>query len=269
MAIELKTLEQLKSMRKAGLVVADTLKLIKQSAQIGMTTLDLNEIAVTNLEKHGAKSSFLGYHGFPAVICASVNEEVVHGIPNKRKLVSGDLLSVDFGAIIEDWHGDAAISFGLGEIDPADQKLMDVCEESMWRGIAAGKKGGKLTDISAAIEGYINSQGKYGILREYGGHGIGSAMHQEPHILNFGPAGNGPELVVGMALALEPMITRGNERTKVLSDDWTVVSHDSSKGAHFEHTYTIAPDGKAFVLTALDGGKEQLGRLGIEISDLL
>ena len=269
MAIELKTLDQLKSMRKAGLVVADTLKLIKQSAQIGMTTLDLNGIAVTNLAKHGAKSSFLGYHGFPAVICASVNEEVVHGIPNKRKLVSGDLLSVDFGAIIEDWHGDAAISFGLGEIDPADQKLMDVCEESMWRGIAAGKKGGKLTDISAAIEGYINSQGKYGILREYGGHGIGSAMHQEPHILNFGPAGNGPELVVGMALALEPMITRGNERTKVLSDDWTVVSHDSSKGAHFEHTYTIAPDGKAFVLTALDGGKEQLGRLGIEISDLL
>ena len=269
MAIELKTLEQLKSMRKAGLVVADTLKLIKQSAQIGMTTLDLNEIAVTNLAKHGAKSSFLGYHGFPAVICASVNEEVVHGIPNKRKLVSGDLLSVDFGAIIEDWHGDAAISFGLGEIDPADQKLMDVCEESMWRGIAAGKKGGKLTDISAAIESYINSQGKYGILREYGGHGIGSAMHQEPHILNFGPAGNGPELVPGMALALEPMITRGNERTKVLSDDWTVVSQDSSKGAHFEHTYTIAPDGKAFVLTSLDGGKEQLARLGIPISDLL
>ena len=269
MAIELKNLDQLKSMRKAGLVVADTLQLLKQSAQVGMTTLELNEIAVTNLAKHGAKSSFLGYHGFPAVICASVNEEVVHGIPNKRKLISGDVLSIDFGAIIDDWHGDAAISFGLGEVDPADQKLMDVCEESMWRGIAAGKKGGKLTDISAAIESYINSQGKYGILREYGGHGIGSAMHQEPHILNFGPAGNGPELVPGMALALEPMITRGNERTKVLSDDWTVVSQDSSKGAHFEHTYTIAPDGKAFVLTSLDGGMEQLARLGIEISDLL
>ena len=269
MAIELKNLDQLKSMRKAGLVVADTLQLLKQSAQVGMTTLELNEIAVTNLSKHSAKSSFLGYHGFPAVICASVNEEVVHGIPNKRKLISGDVLSIDFGAIIDDWHGDAAISFGLGEVDPADQKLMDVCEESMWRGIAAGKKGGKLTDISAAIESYINSQGKYGILREYGGHGIGSAMHQEPHILNFGPAGNGPELVPGMALALEPMITRGNERTKVLSDDWTVVSQDSSKGAHFEHTYTIAPDGKAFVLTSLDGGKAQLARLGIPISDLL
>ena len=256
-------------MRKAGLVVAETLKLIKEQAQIGMTTLDLNDLAISNLAKHGATSSFLGYHGFPAVICASVNEEVVHGIPNKRKLISGDLLSIDFGAIIEGWHGDAAISFGLGEVDPADQKLMDVCEESLWRGIAAGKKGGKLTDISAAVEGYINSQGKYGILREYGGHGIGSAMHQEPHILNFGPAGNGPELTVGMALAIEPMITRGNEKTKVLGDDWTVVASDSSKGAHFEHTYAITPDGKVFVLTAEDGGKQKLGQLGVETSDLL
>ena len=269
MAIEVKELAQLKLMRKAGLVVANTLKLIEQSAQIGMTTLDLNEIAIKNLAKHGATSSFLGYHGFPAVICASVNEEVVHGIPNKRKLVSGDVVSIDFGAIIDGWHGDAAISFGLGEIDPADQKLMDVCRQSMWQGIAAGKKGAKLTDISAAIEGYINSQGKYGILREYGGHGIGSAMHQEPHILNFGPAGNGPELTVGMALAIEPMITRGNEKTKVLSDDWTVVASDSSKGAHFEHTYAITPDGKVFVLTAEDGGKQKLGQLGVETSDLL
>ena len=269
MAIEIKDLDQLRSMRKAGLVVADTLKQIKAQAKIGMTTLDLNDLAISNLAKHGATSSFLGYHGFPAVICASVNEEVVHGIPNKRKLISGDLLSIDFGAIIEGWHGDAAISFGLGEVDPADQKLMDVCEESLWRGIAAGKKGGKLTDISAAVEGYINSQGKYGILREYGGHGIGSAMHQEPHILNFGPAGNGPELTVGMALAIEPMITRGNEKTKVLGDDWTVVASDSSKGAHFAHTYSITPDGKVFVLTAEDGGKQKLGQLGVETSDLL
>jgi len=269
MAIEIKDLDQLRSMRKAGLVVADTLKQIKAQAKIGMNTLDLNDLAISNLAKHGATSSFLGYHGFPAVICASVNEEVVHGIPNKRKLISGDLLSIDFGAIIEGWHGDAAISFGLGEVDPADQKLMDVCEESLWRGIAAGKKGGKLTDISAAVEGYINSQGKYGILREYGGHGIGSAMHQEPHILNFGPAGNGPELTVGMALAIEPMITRGNEKTKVLGDDWTVVASDSSKGAHFEHTYAITPDGKVFVLTAEDGGKQKLGQLGVETSDLL
>ena len=269
MAIQIKTLDQLKSMRKAGLVVANTLNLIRDSAEIGMTTVDLDLLAVRSLDKHNAKSSFKGYHGYPAVIWSSENEEVVHGIPNKRALQDGDILSVDFGAIIDGWHGDAAISIGMGNVDPADQKLMDVCEESMWRGIAAGVNGGKLTDISEAVESYINSQGKYGILREYGGHGIGSEMHQEPHILNFGKGGNGPDLIPGMALAIEPMITRGTEKTKVLSDDWTVVSQDHSRGAHFEHTYAIAPDGKPFVLTAIDGGKAQLGRLGIEISELL
>ena len=269
MAIQIKTLEQLKSMRKAGLVVARTLNMIRDSAEIGMTTVDLDLLAVRSLDKYNAKSSFKGYHGYPSVICASVNEEVVHGIPNKRALQDGDLLSVDFGAIVDGWHGDAAISIGMGNVDPADQKLMDVCEESMWRGIAAGVNGGKLTDISAAVESYINSQGKYGILREYGGHGIGSEMHQEPHILNFGKGGNGPDLIPGMALAIEPMITRGSEKTKVLSDDWTVVSQDHSRGAHFEHTYAIAPDGKPFVLTAIDGGKAELNRLGVEISELL
>ena len=268
MAIQIKTLEQLKFMREAGLVVAHTLNLIRDSAEIGMTTVDLDLLAVRSLDKYNAKSSFKGYHGYPSVICASVNEEVVHGIPNKRALQAGDILSVDFGAIIDGWHGDAAISIGLGNVDPADQKLMDVCEESMWRGIAAGVNGGKLTDISEAVETYINSQGKYGILREYGGHGIGSEMHQEPHILNFGKGGNGPDLIPGMALAIEPMITRGTEKTKVLSDDWTVVSQDHSRGAHFEHTYAIAPDGKPFVLTAIDGGRAELSRLGIEISEL-
>ncbi|NBU93543.1 MAG: type I methionyl aminopeptidase [Actinobacteria bacterium] len=269
MAIQIKTLEQLNSMRKAGLVVAHTLNMIRDRAEIGMTTIDLDLLAVRSLEKYNAKSSFKGYHGYPAVICASVNEEVVHGIPNKRALQDGDILSVDFGAIVDGWHGDAAISIGMGNVDPADQKLMDVCEESMWRGIAAGVNGAKLTDISEAVEHYINSQGKYGILREYGGHGIGSEMHQEPHILNFGKGGNGPELIPGMALAIEPMITRGSEKTKVLSDDWTVVSQDHSRGAHFEHTYAIAPDGKPFVLTAIDGGMAELNRLGIEISELL
>ena len=146
---------------------------------------------------------------------------------------------------------------------------MDVCDESMWRGIAQGKVGGHLTDISAAIEEYINSQGKYGILREYGGHGIGTEMHQEPHVLNYGKAGLGPELKVGLALAIEPMITRGSARTQVLSDDWTVIAADKSNGAHFEHSFALCPDGKPFVLTAHDGGKERLGRLGIEISSTL
>jgi methionyl aminopeptidase len=146
---------------------------------------------------------------------------------------------------------------------------MDVCEESMWRGIAAGHLGAHLSDIGAAIESYIDSQGKYGILQEYGGHGIGTEMHQEPHVLNFGKRGNGPELIVGMALAIEPMITRGTHKTKVLGDDWTVVSQDKSRGAHFEHSYALLPDGKPFVLTAPDGGKEKLATLGVHVSDLL
>ena len=186
----------------------------------------------------------------------------------------GDVVSVDCGAIIDGWHGDAAFSVVVDPIDNADQTMLNVCEQSMWQGIAAGKCGGKLTDISHAIENYIISQGqqrnmKYGILREYGGHGIGTAMHMEPHVLNYGRAGMGPDLVVGMALAIEPMITRGSEKTKVLSDDWTVVTTDKSRGAHFENTFAIMPDEKPFVMTALDGGRAELGALGIEISSLL
>ena len=189
-------------------------------------------------------------------------------------IMPGDVVSVDCGAIIDGWHGDAAFSVVVDPIDDADQTMLNVCEQSMWQGIAAGKCGGKLTDISHAIENYIISQGqqrnmKYGILREYGGHGIGTAMHMEPHVLNYGRAGMGPDLVVGMALAIEPMITRGSPQTKILSDDWTVVSADKSNGAHFEHTFCFAPDNKLFVLTAEDGGAERLGRLGIEISTLL
>jgi len=172
------------------------------------------------------------------------------------------------GAIIDGWHGDAAFSVIVGAGDPEDQKMLDVCEESMWRGIAAGKKGAKLSDIGHAIEEYVNSQGSYGILREYGGHGIGTSMHMEPHVLNYGKPGHGPDLVEGICLAIEPMITRGTHKTKVLGDDWTVVSQDKSRGSHFENSYCIAPDGKPFVLTALDGGKAELARLGVEISDI-
>ena len=269
MAIQIKTLDQLKSMRQANLLVRSTLELVRANIKAGITTSALDAIAEANIKRGGGSSNFKGYHGYPAVICVSVNDEIVHGIPGDRMLMPGDIVSVDCGAIIDGWHGDAAFTMIVDPIDSEHAKMLEVCEESLWHGIAAGVMGAKISDIGHAIEKYINSQGKYGILREYGGHGIGSAMHQEPHILNFGPAGNGPELVPGMALALEPMITRGNERTKVLSDDWTVVSQDSSKGAHFEHTYTIAPDGKVFVLTALDGGKAELSRLGVEISTLL
>jgi methionyl aminopeptidase len=257
MAIQLKTLDQLKTMRRAGLVVAEIHKAIREAIKPGMTTSALDTIAEAVIKRNGATSNFKGYHGFPATICVSVNDEIVHGIPGDRVINEGDVVSIDCGAIIEGWHGDAAFSIGLGVVDPEDQKMMDVCEESMWRGIAAGKNGARLSDIGYAIEQYTNSQGKYGILQEYGGHGIGTEMHQEPHVLNFGKAGNGPEIIPGSA------------RTKVLGDDWTVVSADKSRGSHFEHTYAILPDGKPFVLTAFDGGKEQLGRLGIDVSDLL
>ena len=269
MAIQIKTLEQLKVMRRAGLVVAEIHQAIRTAIKPGMTTSALDAVAAACIKRNGATPNFLNYHGFPATICVSVNEEIVHGIPGDRIINDGDLVSIDCGAIVDGWHGDAAFSVGVGTVDIQDQKLMDVCEESMWRGIAAGKVGGRLTDISAAIESYIDSQGKYGILQEYGGHGIGTEMHQEPHVLNFGKGGNGPELIVGMALAIEPMITRGTHKTKVLGDDWTVVSQDKSRGAHFEHSYALLPDGKPFVLTAADGGRAKLASLGVEVSDLL
>ena len=269
MAIQIKTLEQLKIMRRAGLVVADIHQQIRSAIKPGMTTSALDAVAAACIKRNGATPNFLNYHGFPATICVSINDEIVHGIPGDRIINDGDLVSIDCGAIVDGWHGDAAFSVGVGKVDAQDQKLMDVCEESMWRGIAAGKLGAKLTDISSAIENYIDSQGKYGILQEYGGHGIGTEMHQEPHVLNFGKPGNGPEIIVGMALAIEPMITRGTHKTKVLADDWTVVSQDKSRGAHFEHSFVILPDGKPFVLTAPDGGCEKLASLGVETSDLL
>jgi methionyl aminopeptidase len=269
MAIQIKTLEQLKVMRRAGLVVAEIHQLIRDAIKPGMTTSALDAISAAHIKRSGATSNFFNYHGFPATICVSINDEIVHGIPGPKIMNDGDVISIDCGAIVDGWHGDAAFSVGIGNVDPADQKLMDVCEESMWVGIAAGKNGGKLSDIGFAIEQYVNSQGKYGILQEYGGHGIGTEMHQEPHVLNFGKAGNGPEIIPGMALAIEPMITRGTHKTKVLGDDWTVVSHDKSRGAHFEHSYAICPDGKLFVLTSFDGGKAELARFGVEISDLL
>ena len=269
MAIQIKTLDQLQTMRKAGLLVRSTLELIRSNIKVGITTSALDAIAEANIKRGGGTSNFKGYHGFPATICVSINDEIVHGIPGERMIMPGDIVSVDCGAIVDGWHSDAAFTMIVDPVDEKRQTMLDVCEESMWHGIAAGSVGAKLSDIGHAIEKHIVSQGKYGILREYGGHGIGTAMHMEPHIFNYGKPGHGPTIEAGMVFAIEPMITLGTDKTKVLADNWTVVTTDKSHGSHFENSYCIAPDGKPFVLTEVDGGRANLARFGIEVSSLL
>jgi methionyl aminopeptidase len=214
----------------------------------------------------GATPSFLGYHGFPAVICASVNDRVVHGIPTAaEKLREGDLITIDFGAIVDGWHGDAAITVPVGEVAPEVARLSEVCEASLWDGLAAARAGGRLTDISHAVETSIRRAGRYGIVANYGGHGIGSEMHMAPHILNYGRAGKGPRLTPGMTLAIEPMVTLGSRATEELDDGWTVRTVDGSWAAHWEHTVAILDDGP-WVLTAEDGGRAELDQRGISLS---
>jgi len=266
--IEIKTPAEIRKMRAAGLVVGRALEALREAAVAGTTTKELDAIAEDVIRSAGAVPSFLGYQPhasvppFPGTICASVNDEIVHGIPGRRELRDGDVISVDCGAILDGWHGDAAITVAVGAVHDRVQELMRVCEDSMWRGFAAAALGGRVSDISAAIEHHVRSQGAYGIVEEYGGHGIGTAMHQPPHVLNYGRPGQGPSIVEGLALAIEPMITLGSPETQELDDDWTVVTADGSVAAHFEHTFTMTPDGP-WVLTALDGGAGRLGELGI------
>jgi methionyl aminopeptidase len=260
--IEIKSPAQISRMRSAGLVVADTLELLRSSVRAGVTTKELDRIAEDHIRSAGAVPSFLGYHGFPASICTSVNEQIVHGIPGELTLRDGDVIAIDCGAIVKGWHGDAAITVAVGDIPASVAALVNICEESLWRGFAAARLGGRLTDISHAVESYIRSQGPYGVVEDYVGHGIGSAMHQPPNVPNYGRPGKGPRLVRGMALAVEPMVTLGNKETAVLDDDWTVVTADGSWSAHFEHSFTLTETG-AWVLTASDGGQAKLAELGV------
>ena len=263
--LEIKTPEQIDLMRKAGLLVGVTLELLRGAAKPGVTTGELNAIAEDNIRKHGGVPSFLGYGHppFPGTICASVNDEVVHGIPGSRELFDGDVISIDCGAIVDGWHGDAAITVAIGEVPPAVTELMRVTEEALWAGIAAARLSGRVGDISRAVETTVRSQGDFGILEDYVGHGIGTQMHMPPNVPNVVRRGErGPKLVTGLALAVEPMVTLGTQDTDVLDDDWTVVTADGSLAAHFEHTFTLTPDG-AWVLTALDGGAERLAALGV------
>jgi len=267
-SLEIKTPEQVLLMREAGLVVADALAAVRDAVRPGVTTGELDRVAEDLIRSRGATPSFLGYGvpPFPATICASVNDAVVHGIPGGQVLADGDVVSIDCGAITVDdsgqgWHGDAAITVAVGDVPDQVTELMRVTEEALWQGLAAARLGGRVGDISHAIEHYVRSQGDYGIVEDYTGHGIGTAMHLPPDVPNYGRPGRGPRLKRGLALAVEPMITLGTKETAVADDEWTVVTTDGSVAAHFEHTFALTVDG-VWVLTAHDGGRADLERLG-------
>jgi len=257
-SIEIKTPSQIALMREAGLVVARILSAVAAAAEPGVSTAELDAIAEREMTAAGARSSFKGYHGYPATICTSVNDEVVHGIPDPLvKLAPGDVLSVDAGAMVGGWHGDAAITIGVGELPEPVTALLRACEQAMWHGLATAVAGHRLTDISHEIESSALASGGYGVVREYTGHFIGSAMHMEPAVPNYGKPGRGPVLTEGMAMAIEPMLVLGHADTRLLDDGWTVVTADGSIAAHFEHTVAITDDGP-WVLTAEDGGRSGL-----------
>jgi methionyl aminopeptidase len=263
--IEVKTPEQILLMRQAGLVVGRTLEVLRESVRPGITTGQLDTIAEESIRSANAVPSFLGYHGYPASICASVNDEVVHGIPGDRVLLDGDQISIDCGAIVQGWHGDAAITVPVGEVSDADSELSRVTEEALWRGLAAAVAGGTVRDIGIAVESYVRTQPggeSYGIVEEYVGHGIGTSMHMDPNVPNYDHGGKSPSLVPGMALAIEPMVCAGSRLTRTLDDDWTVVTQDGRRACHWEHTVAITPEGP-WVLTALDGGAARFAALGV------
>ena len=262
--IQIKTAHEIELMRASGLVTAGAIAAVKAAVRPGVSTGELDAIAEDHIRSHGAVPNFLGYHGFTGTICASINDEIVHGIPSPdRRLVEGDNISIDCGAILQGWHSDSAVTVTVGTPSAEDAALLEVTERSMWAGLAKAVAGGRLTDISAAVEQVIVAEEHpYGIVEQYGGHGIGTEMHQDPHVLNYGRAGRGPKLVPGLALAIEPMVTVGDPATVELEDGWTVVTKDGSRAAHFEHTVAITPEGP-WILTAEDGGVAGLAAYGI------
>jgi len=260
-AIEIKTTAQLAAMAKAGRVVARALNAAAAAVAPGVSTAALDAIAAREIRAAGAAPSFLGYHGFPATICACVNEEIVHGIPRAtRRLRDGDVVSIDCGAIVDGWHADAALTVPVGAVTAELGLLIDGCERALWHGLAAARPGARLGDISHAVERSARAAGSYGIVEDYGGHGIGSEMHMDPPVPNQGRPGRGPVLAEGMALAIEPLLVLGGPGTRLLDDGWTVVTDDGAPAAHFEHTVAITSGGPR-VLTAADGGREGFARL--------
>lgn len=256
--IELKTLGEIDAMRTAGALVARALAAVTAQVRPGVSTGELDALAEQVIRDGGGVPSFLGYHGYPATICASVNDQIVHGIPARSQVLGdGDLISVDCGAIVEGWHGDAAVTLGVGAASAADLALSAATEEALHAGIAAVRAGGRLTDVSHAVQTAALAAGRrdgvtYGIVAEYGGHGIGTSMHMDPFLPNHGAPGQGPRLVPGMALAVEPMLTAGNPETRELDDGWTVVTADGCRAAHWEHTVAVTDDGPRILTVPLD-----------------
>lgn len=267
--LELKTTDEVVAMRRAGLVVAHTLKYLREACREGMTTGELDRMARQRIEAEGARPSFPEVPGYRHTLCVSVGPAVVHGIPGEQVLAAGDLVSIDCGAIVDGWHGDAAISFLVGgaeAAEPGAAELISVTEQSLHAGIAAMRPGNRVGDIGAAVEGRIEEEAlrtgaTYGIVEQYEGHGIGREMHMEPGVPNVAVKRRGPKLAVGATLAIEPMVTLGTAQTRELDDGWTVVTLDGSPAAHVEHTVAITPDG-IWVLTALDGGEGLLTEMG-------
>jgi len=244
-----RSLDEIAKMRRAGRVVAEMHERTREAAKPGVTTLDLDKVAREVLERRGARSNFLNYHGFPAVICTSPNDMIVHGIPGEYRLQDGDILSIDCGAIIEGYHGDAAFTMGIGDVDPEALRLIAVTEESLAKGIEQMVDGHRLSDIGHAVQTVAEAAG-FSVVREYVGHAIGTAMHEEPQVPNYGEPGKGQKLRVGMVFAVEPMVNMGGVGTRVLDDGWSVVTADGSLSSHAEHTIAITDNGPE-VLTVL------------------
>jgi methionyl aminopeptidase len=245
----IKSPQEVAIMRQAGKIVAKTLQRLTEEIKPGIKTSHLDSLAASELKKYGAKASFKGYRGFPASLCVSVNDEIVHGIPGERELNTGDIVSLDFGAVVNGFHGDGAITVGVGRISPKAQELMAITEAALMVGIKEARNGAHLGDVSAAIQNYVETRG-FSVVREYSGHGVGRDLHEDPLVPNFGPSGEGPVLRTGMTLAIEPMVTTGDWQTRVASNKWTVLTVDGSLAAHFEHTIAISED-EAEILTLL------------------
>ena len=241
--IVLKTGRELKVMREACRISAEALKLAGSAVEPGVTTAELDKIAEKYILSQGAKPNFKNYNGYPATACISINNEVIHGIPSKKRVIeAGDIVSIDLGAKFEGYHGDNAATFACGDISAEAKRLMDTTRESLYEGIAAAVSGGRLGDIGAAIQQYVEKRG-YSVVRQFVGHGIGTQLHEAPEVPNFGTQGRGIRLMPGMTLAIEPMINMGGYDVKVMPDGWTVLTKDGSLSAHFEHTIVITPDG--------------------------